>query len=278
MRLALLTLLTMLAFAANSILTRLAIEGGHMDPLSFGLIRVLAGAAVLAALYGLQTGRLPRLSLSQWPGALSLGVYLMGFSLAYVSLDAGLGALILFGVVQIVMFAHAAATGVPALARQYIGAAVAFAGLVLALLPGAAGDSDVWGAALMVLAGIGWAIYTILGRTAPDPLGATAANFILCVPLMALLLIWGEGTISANGVLLGVLCGGVTSGLGYALWYSILPQIQPATAATLQLSVPIIAIFAGVLLLGEALSFGLVLAAIMVVAGVAWAIRRPAAA
>jgi drug/metabolite transporter (DMT)-like permease len=276
MRLIALTVLTMLAFAANSILTRMAIEGGHIDPLSFGFIRVAAGAAFLAGVVLLRSRKWPSLSLARLPGAFSLTIYMFGFSLAYISLDAGLGALILFGVVQIAMFAQGVLTGQPPALRQYLGAGVAFAGLLLALWPGTAGQSEPIGAALMVLAGLGWAAYTILGRKAADPLEATGANFILCLPVMAILLIWASIQLSPMGVLLGVICGGLTSGLGYALWYSVLPHMAPATAATVQLSVPVIAILAGVLFLGEALTLTLVIAALMVVAGVAWAIRPPA--
>ena len=276
MRLIFLTAVTMLAFAANSVLTRLAIEGGHIDALSFGFVRVAAGAVVLGALFALKTRELPPLGRARISGALSLTIYLVGFSLAYVSLDAGLGALILFGVVQIAMFLHAVFTGDPPKPRQYIGATIAFAGLVLALLPGTGAQSSLIGALLMILAGLGWAAYTILGRRSADALASTAASFILCTPVMAVLLVWSPVEFSALGLFLGVICGGVTSGLGYALWYSVLPHLAPATAATVQLSVPILAILAGVVFLGEALSVTLIVAVIMVVLGVAWAIKRPA--
>ncbi|QFT57468.1 O-acetylserine/cysteine export protein [Sulfitobacter sp. THAF37] len=272
MRLALFTALTMIAFAANSVLTRAAIDGGHIDPSGFALVRVLSGAVVLGMVMTLRGGALPLLRRNRLPGAFSLAAYMIGFSLAYLTLDAGLGALILFGVVQITMFAHGALRGAAPGARQIIGAAVAFAGLLIALWPGAGGNNDPVGAALMVIAGLGWAAYTILGRGAVDPLAATAANFLLCLPILLVMLVSAGLYFSATGLALGMVCGGVTSGLGYALWYSVLPRLEQTTAAIVQLSVPVIAIIAGALLLGEAVDALLLLAAILVLGGIGWAI------
>ncbi|APE42685.1 EamA family transporter [Sulfitobacter alexandrii] len=272
MRLALLTALTMIAFAANSVLTRAAIDGGHIDPSGFALVRVLSGAVVLGMLMTLRGGSLPLLRRSRLPGAFSLAAYMVGFSLAYLTLDAGLGALILFGVVQIAMFTHGALRGAAPGTRQITGATVAFAGLVIALWPGSGDNSDPVGAALMVIAGLGWAAYTILGRGATDPLAATTANFLLCLPILLVLLMSSGLYFSATGLALGMVCGGVTSGLGYALWYSVLPRLEQATAAIVQLSVPVIAIASGALLLGEAIDGMLILAAVLVLGGIAWAI------
>jgi drug/metabolite transporter (DMT)-like permease len=278
MRLALLTALTMCAFAANSILTRMAIEGGGIDPAAFALVRVASGALMLGLLAWLRGGGLPLLRRSRVPGALSLALYMIGFSLAYLTLDAGLGALILFGVVQITMFAHGAFRAERPGNRQLGGAAVAFGGLVLALWPGeAAGAANPAGAALMVLAGFGWAAYTIAGRRAADPLAATAANFTLCLPLLLPLLAWASLDASAQGVALAVICGALTSGLGYALWYSVLPRMGGSTAAIVQLSVPVIALLAGAALLREFPAASVLLAAALVVGGIAWAITAPAA-
>lgn len=277
MQLLLLSALTMCAFAANSILTRMAVDGGHIDPAGFALVRVGAGAVVLAVMVALRGGRLPLLRRNRIGGALSLAVYMIGFSLAYMTLDAGLGALILFGVVQITMFTHAALTGTAPTARQVIGAAAAFAGLVLVLWPDGQSSTDVAGAGLMVLAGIGWAAYTIIGRTSGDPLAATSANFLLSFPFMLILPAFSGGYFSVSGLLLGALCGGITSGLGYALWYVVLARIDGGTAAVAQLSVPIIAIFAGALILGEPLSFTLLIATVLVLGGIAWAISARSA-
>jgi drug/metabolite transporter (DMT)-like permease len=185
-----------------------------------------------------------------------------------------LGALILFGVTQITMFGHGAVTGQPPGSRQIAGAVVAFGGLVLVLWPTDGSMTDPVGAALMVLAGVGWAAYTIAGRGAADPLAATGANFILCLPLLlAVFLMTGIGTEGdALGIALAVLSGALTSGLGYALWYSVLPRMRSATAAVVQLSVPVLAITAGAVLLGEVVEPVVMLAAALVVGGIGWAV------
>lgn len=272
MRLALLTALTMIAFAANSILTRLAIEGQHIDPSGFALVRVASGALVLGMVITLRGGGLPLLRRNRLPGAFSLAAYMIGFSLAYLTLDAGLGALILFGVVQITMFAHGALKGTSPSSRQITGAVIAFVGLLVALWPGSGGNSDPVGAALMVFAGLGWAAYTIIGRGAADPLAATTANFLLCLPILLVMLVSAGLYFSPIGLALGILCGGLTSGLGYALWYSVLPRLESATAAVVQLSVPVIAIAAGVMFLGEAVDVLLVISAALVLGGIGWAV------
>jgi drug/metabolite transporter (DMT)-like permease len=277
MRLALAITVTMIAFAANSVLTRMAIEDGFIDPSGFALVRVVSGALVLGMIISLRGSGLPLLRRNRIPGALSLAVYLVGFSLAYLTLDAGLGALILFGVVQVTMFAHGALRGTAPTGRQLTGGAVAFIGLLCALWPGPGGVADPTGAALMVFAGLGWAAYTIIGRDAQDPLAATSANFLLCIPILLILLAGTGLTFSATGVALGVLCGGLTSGLGYALWYAVLPKIEGATAAIVQLSVPVIAILAGALLLNEGIGPIVIFATFLVVGGIGWSVTGRAA-
>jgi len=274
MRLYLLTTATMIAFAANSVLTRAAVEGGHMDPAGFALMRVLAGAVMLTLIVRLRGHHLPLWHRARVVGSASLAAYMIGFSLAYLTLDAGLGALILFGVVQMTMFAHGGMTGAAPTLRQAAGAAIAFAGLTIALWPGPGGQADFIGAVWMVLAGLGWAVYSIVGRQATDPLAATGANFVLCLPVVGVLLAGADFRITAFGVLLASICGALTSGLGYALWYLVLPRMQGATAATVQLSVPIIAILAGILLLGESLNWTIALSAGLVVGGIAFAVRH----
>jgi len=269
--------ITMVAFAANSILTRLAVDGGHIDPSGFALIRVLAGAVVLSMLITVRGGSLPLFRRERLPGAISLTVYMIGFSLAYLTLDAGLGALILFGVVQITMFAHAALTGSAPTRRQIIGALAAFAGLLIVLWPGGGAGTDMPGAVLMVCAGVGWASYTIAGKRASDPLAATSANFVLCLPLMVILLVGTGLNFGVVGIALGVLCGGLTSGLGYALWYTVLPRISGPTAAVVQLSVPVLALIAGAVFLGEALGPAILIATALVVGGIGWAVTGQSA-
>lgn len=277
MRLILLTCLTMIAFASNSVLNRMAVDGGGIDPSSFAMIRVLAGAVTLCLILTVQGGRLPLLERDRIVGALSLAAYMIGFSLAYVTLDAGLGALILFGTVQVTMFGWSALRGATPTLRQMAGASIAFAGLLIALWPKDGAAGDVAGAALMVIAGLGWAAYTLVGKGAKDPLAATAANFVLTLPLLALLL-FGAGLHAApTGIVLAIISGALTSGLGYALWYTILPRFAGQAAAVIQLSVPIIAIAGGAVLLGEALTLSLALAAALVVGGIAVAVTASAA-
>ncbi len=276
MRLFLLTALTMCAFAANSILNRLAIDSGAADPAGFAVVRVLAGAAVLAALVFLRGGRLPLGNTRRIVGAGSLSLYMIGFSIAYLTLDAGLGALILFGVVQITMFAVTSVTRTTPGARQIAGAAIALTGLAWVLWPSGEVRVDPAGAALMSAAGMGWAIYSLVGRSEPDALAGTAANFVVALPVTGLVLLFGgtDWHMTVNGYLLAALSGGVTSGMGYALWYRVLPQLAPTTAAVVQLSVPIIAIAGGVALLGEIASLRLVLGAVLVLGGIALAVLR----
>ncbi|SLN22698.1 EamA-like transporter family protein [Ruegeria meonggei] len=276
MRLFLLTALTMCAFAANSILNRLAIDSGASDPAGFAVVRVLSGVVVLTCLVYLRAGHLPLLNRRRVAGAGSLSLYMIGFSIAYLTLDAGLGALILFGVVQITMFAVTSITGNAPSGRQVAGAVIAVTGLSYVLWPTDAVQVDPVGAALMGVAGIGWAIYSLVGRSEPDALAGTAANFVVALPVTALALLTtgGDWHMTASGYLLAALAGGVTSGLGYALWYRVLPQLAATTAAVVQLSVPIIAIVGGVVFLGEVASLRLMLGAALVLGGIALAVLR----
>jgi drug/metabolite transporter (DMT)-like permease len=283
MRLILLTCLTMIAFAANSVLTRMAVDSGAIDPSGFAMIRVLAGAVALCAILAVRGGGLPLMARGRVLGAVSLAAYMIGFSLAYVTLDAGLGALILFGTVQVTMFGWSALRGQRPSLCQMLGAGVAFGGLILALWPrgGAAGAAagDLAGTGFMVVAGLGWAAYTLAGKASKDPLAGTAANFVVATPLLAVLLLGTGLTAAPSGIALAILSGVVTSGLGYALWYHVLPQLGGQSAAIVQLSVPIIAIVAGALLLGEAITVAIVLAAALVLGGIALAVTssRPQA-
>ncbi|MEO9575871.1 MAG: DMT family transporter [Tateyamaria sp.] len=276
MRLAVLTTLTMIAFAANSVLNRLAVDSGTIDPSSFAMIRVTAGAIALCMILTVRGGGLPVFAGGRAIGSASLAAYMIGFSLAYVTLDAGLGALILFGTVQVVMFAWSAFRGAPPTRRQLSGAGIAFVGLMLALWPTDGASGEVAGAALMVIAGIGWAIYTLAGKNSADPLATTAANFVVAIPLLLVLLV-GTGLHAApSGIGLAILSGAVTSGLGYALWYTVLPQLRGQTAPVIQLSVPIIAIAAGALVLDEAITLSVIIAAILVLGGIALTVTAPA--
>ena len=268
MRLFLLTAVVMVAFAANSVLNRMAVGEGGIGAVEFALIRVLAGAVVLLALVAWRGRGWRGASLA---GVAGLSVYLFGFSLAYGQLDAGTGALILFGVVQVTMFGGALLAGEAVPRRRWAGAGLALAGLAVLVAP--AGAS--WmGFAAMAAAGLGWGVYSLAGRGARDALAATAGNFALAlIPAAGVALVAGVefGTVTGRGVMLAVVSGAVTSGLGYALWYAVLPALGAGRAAVAQLTVPLIAAAGGAVLMGEAVGWRFAVAAALVLGGVAWA-------
>jgi drug/metabolite transporter (DMT)-like permease len=276
MRLLLLTALVMVAFAANSVLNRMALAGGDIGPAAFAAVRLGAGAMMLAVLVVLRGGWVPILAPGRAVGAAALALYMLGFSFAYRSLDAGLGALILFGGVQITMFAGAVLAGERIPARRWAGAAVAFGGLVWLLWPTGAGAPDAVGAALMAAAAFGWGVYSLVGRRAQDPLAATAANFsvALLAGLVALSIADDFGGASVKGIAVAMLSGAVTSGLGYALWYAVLPQLQASQAAVAQLTVPVIALAGGAAILGETPTARMLMAGAVVLGGIWISLKR----
>ena len=274
MRLFFLTALVMLAFAANSVLNRMALLSDGASPASFALVRLISGAVFLLALVYLRPGPgVPWGAARRAWGAVTLAVYVLGFSFAYVTLDAGIGALILFGGVQITMFVGAVILGENLPVQRWAGSVMAFAGLVLLLWPWTVVAPDHAGAGLMAAAAVGWGIYSLLGRAGADPLGATAANFALAVPAGLAGFALFPGALSVRGAVLATISGAVTSGAGYALWYAILPKLGATRAAIAQLSVPIIAVAVGVILLGEPLSLRLVFAAAVVLTGIGLSLR-----
>lgn len=262
------TALAMLAFAGNSLLCRLALRDTALDPASFTGVRLLAGALTLWLL--LRLGSQPAKKGGSWAGACALFVYAAGFSFAYRQLDTGVGALLLFGAVQLGMLLHGLRRGERLGAWGCGGLLLALGGLVALLLPGAGAPAP-GGAALMLLAGLAWSVYSLLGRGAVDPLAATAGNFLRAIPLALLLglALAAHSQPDPLGLCYALLSGALTSGLGYAVWYSALRGLGSLQAATVQLSVPILAALAGALLLGEALSLRLVLAALAVLGGIA---------
>lgn len=268
MRTLLLTALAMLAFAGNSLLCRLALRETEIDAASFTSLRLLAGALTLWLLLRLRSTNTP--SVGNWPAAVALFVYAAAFSFAYINLDAGAGALILFGAVQLSMLAWGLYRGERLNLKGSIGLLMAFAGLLILLLPGASKPPTA-AALLMLVAGVAWGIYSLLGRGVNDPLAATAGNFMRTVPLTLLLsaLLIGQVRWDSAGVFYALLSGALTSGVGYAIWYSALRGLQSFQAACVQLSVPIIAALAGSLLLDEALSLRLRLSATAVLGGIA---------
>lgn len=267
-RLVILTLLTMTAFAANPIFCRMALKATAIDPATFTLIRLLSGTTTLWLIVRVRTGG--NAVAGNWRSAFSLFAYAAAFSFAYVSLTAGTGTLILFGAVQATMILYGLLRGERFTPQQTAGLLLALGGLVALLVPGA--TAPPWGgAALMATAGIAWGAYSLLGRSSVNPIETTAGNFLrasgLGVVLSAVSL--GLFTWDTRGALLAVLSGAVASGLGYAIWYKVLPALRATHAATVQLSVPVIAALAGVLLLGEHLSLRLVLCSIAILGGIA---------
>lgn len=266
-----LTAVVMAAFAANSVLNRMAVGAGEIGAVEFAVVRLVAGAGVLLALVG---GRGRGWRGASIGGVAGLVVYLFGFSLAYGHLDAGTGALVLFGVVQVTMFAGALLAGEAVPARRWAGAGLALAGLAVLVLPAGGGGGGWGGFAAMAAAGLGWGIYSLAGRGARDALAATAGNFALAlIPAAGVALVVGVDMAAATGrgLALAVVSGAVTSGLGYALWYAVLPALGAGRAAVAQLTVPLIAAAAGAGLLDEAVVPRFALAAALVLGGVAWA-------
>ena len=282
MRLVLLTTLTMIAFAANSVLGRMAIGSGDtplIDPASYSAVRLLSGALMLWALVTVtgNGGKGKALARSgSWGSAFALFAYATAFSYAYVALDTGTGALILFACVQATMIGWSLREGDRPSLLEWLGLLTAFGAFVWLVSPGLAAPDPV-AAAAMALSGIAWGAYSLRGRNLADPLKATADNFLRSTTFVAPLAIVVLAAhlpvhASLRGLVLATLSGAVTSGLGYALWYRALRQIGAAQGAIVQLTVPVIAAIGGVLLLGENWTLRLILSSLLILGGVAVAI------
>lgn len=268
LRLVLLTAVVMVAFAANSLLCRQALASGDIGAANFTLIRVASGAVFLWLLVAVQRRQLA--VGGDWLSAAALFGYAAGFSFAYIGLSAGTGAVLLFGAVQITMIAYGLWKGERLNGWQIAGALIAVAGVVWLVLPGVSAP-PLLDALLMIGAGISWGAYSLLGRGAKEPIRATSGNFVRSLPLAALLFVLLNGSheaVSGTGVIYAVASGALASGLGYALWYAVLPYLPATRAATIQLSVPIIAALGGVLMLDEALTLRFGLASVAVLGGI----------
>ncbi|MGI8890924.1 MAG: DMT family transporter [Chthoniobacterales bacterium] len=298
-RLLLLTSGAMVAFAGNSLLCRAALRQTTIDPASFTFIRLLSGAVALSLLLVLRrkltkdrldlltdnrplrssptTGHSSLVALGTWTSAAALFVYAAAFSFAYVSLPAATGALLLFGAVQATMILWGLRSGESLRGIQIPGLLLALGGLVALLLPGLSAP-PLHGATLMLFAGIAWGIYSQRGKGAADPAGITAGNFIRAVPLALILsTIYFPWThLDRAGVTYAILSGACSSGLGYVIWYAALPSLKAISAATVQLSVPVLAAGGGILLLGEAITLRFVLASIAILGGIALVIWETA--
>ncbi len=277
LRTVLLTVVAMLAFAANSILCRLALGQELVDAATFATVRVISGAATLSIILRLRR-RTNDGNTADWRAAVVLSTYMVSFSFAFLSLSVGTGTLILFGAVQLTMIIFALRQGEHFPLLSWTGLFLAALGLVYLVSPGVTAP-DPLSAILMTIAGIAWGLYSSMGRSAADPLEATARNFVYSVPplLIVSLFYLRDFSISPNGLALAVASGAIASGCGYAIWYAALRNLTAVRAATVQLSVPAIAAFAGVLLLSEHITLRLMLSAAATLGGVAIVLTQSAA-
>ena len=264
-----LTAVAMLAFAANSLLCRLALQRQGIDPASFGSIRLVSGAITLLLVVQLRS-RPPSAAQADWLAAAMLFAYVAFFSFAYLSLSAGTGALILFGAVQLTMLGAGLGSGERFGPIAWLGFLLAAGGLVYLVLPGVAAP-PLLGAVMMAVAGVAWGVYSLRGRGVADPLAATSRNFLRAVPLaLALSVIFvARAHADATGIALAVASGALTSGLGYVVWYAALARLSAMQAATVQLSAPLLAAFGGALLLSEAITPRLAAASVAILGGIA---------
>jgi drug/metabolite transporter (DMT)-like permease len=274
MRTAAFTALALTAFAANSLLCRQALGRSSIDAASFSTIRLGSGALALMALTW-ATRRGPIGLSGTWGSAAMLFLYAVPFSFAYLSLGAGTGALVLFGAVQSTMLGWALATGERPLVTQWIGLVLALGGLIYLVMPGLSAPPAL-GCMLMAIAGVAWGIYSLRGRSQADPLAETVGNFARAVPLAVVVTIAtrAHANVGAYGLLLAVASGVLSSGLGYVAWYAALSGLTATNAAFVQLLVPVLAGAGGVALLGERITARLVLAAVLILGGVALALTR----
>jgi drug/metabolite transporter (DMT)-like permease len=291
-RLFILTLAAMIAFAGNSLLCRFALKQTGIDAASFTSIRVFSGATALWLIImirrrlmvdrttspfvdmsfdsSLVTRHLSLRQMGNWLSALALFAYAAAFSFAYNSLSAGTGALLLFGAVQATMILWGVGKGERLHARQLVGLALALSGLIVLLFPGLSAP-PVSGAILMLGAGVAWGIYSLRGKAVGDPASATAGNFLRAVPfaLMLSIIMLPGARLDSAGIGYAVLSGAIASGLGYVIWYTALPGLKAASAATVQLSVPVLTATGGIMLLGESLTPRFLIASIAVLSGIA---------
>lgn len=272
------TLLALIAFAANSVLCRLALEaqdtGSSIDAGSFTVLRLLSGIIALFIILAIKSRfsavkKNTGTARGSWFGAIALFTYAAGFSYAYVSLETATGALILFGVVQMTMILTSILKGNKLHLSEWAGLTLAFAGFVYLMLPGASAPS-ISGLLLMIAAGVGWGFYTLAGKGSTDPLGDTSYNFLRTAPFILALVIFNlEGVhLSSQGVILAIASGAITSGVGYTLWYMALTSLKTMQAAVLQLLVPVIAALGGVLLVQEPLSTRLIISSLLILGGI----------
>jgi drug/metabolite transporter (DMT)-like permease len=272
-RILLLTAAAMIAFAGNSLLCRLALKNSGIDATSFTTIRLISGAAMLWLIVRWQ--HRPQQGQGSWLSACALFVYAAAFSYAYVVLPTATGALLLFGTVQATMIGYGLYRGEQLRGFQFVGLSIALGGLASLLLPGLAAPS-LAGAAMMISAGIAWGIYSLRGKSAGDPTRVSAGNFLRAavIAVAASLFLHRDATINLPGFAYAVASGAITSGIGYAIWYTALPMLKATHAASVQLSVPVIAALGGIVMLGEPLTWRLIVASVAILGGIALVIAE----
>jgi drug/metabolite transporter (DMT)-like permease len=264
-----LTVLALIAFAANSVLCRLALGDKTIDAASFTSVRLLSGAIILLLIIRLNQKKAIAPTKGSWAAGSMLFLYAIAFSYAYVTLDTATGALILFGSVQITIILLSLFSGNRLHWSEWLGVAIAFIGFVYLFLPDVTSPS-ITGFVLMTVAGIAWGVYTLKGRGSQFPLTDTAYNFLRTVPLVivVLLLAYQEIHYSTKGIALAMLSGALASGVGYSIWYAALRGLSTTQSAVVQLSVPIIAAFGGVMLVSEMITLRLSISATLILGGI----------
>ena len=263
------TILALIAFAANSVLCRLALGTEAIDASSFTVIRLLSGALVLLAILTISNNKKSLSSKGSWFSSSMLFLYAITFSFAYITLDTGTGALILFGSVQITMIMLSLITGNRLHITEWLGVSFAFTGFVYLVLPGVSTPS-IMGFLLMTVAGIAWGVYTLKGRDSENPLVDTTYNFIRTIPVVIVLAIitMHNAYYSTEGIVLAILSGAIASGIGYTIWYIALGGLSATQAAVVQLLVPVIAALGGVIFVSEAITLRLTISALMILGGI----------
>jgi drug/metabolite transporter (DMT)-like permease len=263
------TALALIAFAANSVLCRLALGNAAIDASSFTIIRLLSGVIALFIIIKTSHTEKEPPTTKSWPASLMLFIYAATFSFAYITLETGTGALILFGSVQLTMILWSLFSGTRLHRSEWIGLMLAFSGFIYLVLPGVSAPS-VTGFVLMTISGIAWGIYTLMGRGSKNPLMNTATNFFRTIPLIMVLgiITINQANVSLEGVLLAILSGGLASGIGYTIWYMALGGLTSTQAAVLQLLVPLIAAIGGVVFVSEEITLRLILSSGIILTGI----------
>ena len=276
MRVVILTVFTLISFAANSLLCRLALGNNLIDPVSFTTLRLLSGAFVLSIItLLLNKPTSPKRIKGSWTSGFALLIYAIAFSSAYISLHAGMGALILFGAVQITMIGVAIKSGEYLGPTQWIGTGIAIGGLIYLVFPGFTAPEPL-GALLMCISGVSWGIYSVLGKGNLTPVATTAGNFMRAAPfaIIASVVAFSAINLEPYGLLLSLISGIITSGLGYILWYKVLRSLTTTQASVVQLLVPVLAAFGGVAFLAERVTMRLFFSSLLILGGVTLAVKN----